>query len=74
MSVELQRGADYVLTVRDDGKGFDVASHRGDGHIGLKIMRERAQRSGGAVDIASAPGAGTVVTLRLPVARLEAAA
>ena len=74
VSVDLQRGADYVLTVRDDGNGFDVAGHRGDGHIGLKIMRERAQRIGGAVDIVSAPGAGTVVTLRLPVARLEVAA
>lgn len=72
VAVELKRGAEYTLSVRDDGKGFDPAEHRGDGHIGLKIMRERARRIGGELEVASAPGAGTVVTLQLPVARLEA--
>lgn len=74
VSVDMQRGAVYSVSVRDNGKGFDPGAQRGEGHIGLKIMQERAHRIGGDVDITSQPGHGTVVTLRLPVARTEAAA
>ncbi len=76
VTVEMERGPVYRFAVSDDGKGFDMqlAAHKGEGHIGLQIMRERAQRIGGEVDIASRPGEGTTVTLRLPLARDEAAA
>jgi two-component system nitrate/nitrite sensor histidine kinase NarX len=72
----MQRGPVYRFSVHDNGKGFDPAqvTLKGEGHIGLNIMRERAQRIGGEVDIESRPGAGTTVTLQLPVARDEAAA
>jgi two-component system nitrate/nitrite sensor histidine kinase NarX len=77
VDVELERGPTYRLTVRDDGRGFDPAardeaSH--DDHVGLRIMRERANRVGASVAVRSSPGAGTEVTLTLPVARMEAAA
>jgi two-component system nitrate/nitrite sensor histidine kinase NarX len=34
--------------------------------VGLRIMRERAQRIGASVEIDSVPGAGTCVVLTLP--------
>ena len=77
VDVALERGPTYRLTVRDDGRGFDPAardeaSH--DDHVGLRIMRERANRVGASVTVRSSPGTGTEVTLTLPVARMEAAA
>ncbi|WP_460497290.1 GAF domain-containing sensor histidine kinase [Glycomyces tarimensis] len=52
------------VTVADDGEGFDAeeAATRG---LGLLSMRERAKAVGGALEIATAPGEGTVVTLEL---------
>lgn len=59
-------GAGYRLQVRDDGQGFDPAASQPPGHFGLKIMRERAGRTGSGLEIRSAPGEGTVVTVRFP--------
>jgi two-component system, NarL family, sensor kinase len=56
-------GGDLVLVVRDAGAGR--APHAPTG-VGLLAMRERADELGGAVEVASAPGGGTVVTARLP--------
>jgi signal transduction histidine kinase len=50
--------------VEDDGVGFDPAAARG---VGLAGLRDRAEQVGGAVDVASAPGQGTRVTVRVPV-------
>jgi signal transduction histidine kinase len=52
-----------VITVADDGKGFDVSAGAG-GH-GLRNMRGRAAKMGMPIDIRSSPGAGTQVTLEL---------
>jgi signal transduction histidine kinase len=54
------------LSVRDNGKGFDVSGN-GDGH-GLVSMRERAAAIGGQFDLASKAGEGTTVTMRLNLA------
>ena len=58
-----------VLVVADDGRGSS-AERRSDavahGHIGLATGAERAVAAGGTFDVASAPGAGTTVTVRLP--------
>jgi signal transduction histidine kinase len=53
------------LDVCDDGKGFDPG---GDypGHLGLHSMRERVERLGGTITIASAPGEGTQIAVRIP--------
>ena len=52
------------ITVADDGQGFDAteAATRG---LGLLSMRERAKALGGSLDVATAAGEGTVVTLEL---------
>ncbi|MEV6305826.1 sensor histidine kinase [Actinoplanes sp. NPDC051861] len=54
-----------VLEVADNGRGFAVESADGNG---LSGMRERLAALGGSVRVESAPGAGTRVVARLPVA------
>lgn len=69
VTVEIAGTADgYSLTVVDDGTGCspDDAVRPRPGHLGLAAIRERAELSGGELDIESAPGEGTVVELRLP--------
>jgi signal transduction histidine kinase len=57
------RGGNLELTVRDDGTGFDPdASHAGSG---LAHIRERMAELGGTVDIDSAPGRGTTITVKV---------
>ena len=36
-------------------------------HVGLGLLRERARLAGGALDLTTAPGEGTELTLRLPL-------
>ncbi len=56
-----------VVTVTDNGAGFDPA-RIGAGSGGIMTMEERAGLLGGALQVTSAPSAGTTVTLRLPTA------
>ncbi len=51
------------LQVSDNGRGFDPGETY-PGHLGLRSMRERAQRVGAALTIESAAEAGTRVTLQ----------
>lgn len=71
--VELERGQIYRFRISDDGCGFEPAKHK-QGHVGLAIMRERAQRIGGNILVDSRPGSGTRVTLTLPVVQEAEAA
>ena len=48
------------LCISDDGCGFDLCDVPTD-HLGLGIIRERAQAIGAHLDIVSCPGAGTRV-------------
>ena len=68
--VGLHRRADrIVLTIADDGTGFDpgvVGQSVADGHIGLGSLLARFDSMGGAMDIESRPGGGTVVTVTSP--------
>jgi two-component system NarL family sensor kinase len=70
VSVELhERGDDLVLVVSDDGQGFDpriLPARLAEGHVGLQSQRERIESVGGRLELRSAPGAGTGVTVRLP--------
>ena len=69
--VRLRRETDQLLvTVEDDGRGFDAARVRsGDsGGLGLFGMSERAAYLGGRVDVKSTPGAGTRVCAEIPLA------
>jgi len=57
------------IVIEDDGHGFNVSRiRRGDWpQFGLQAMRERAESVRGTLDIRSAPGKGTKVTLRVPL-------
>ena len=56
------------VVIEDDGVGFDIDLASGDlAHYGLVSMQERAQLIGGELQITSAPGKGTVITLTLPL-------
>jgi signal transduction histidine kinase len=54
-----------VLTVEDDGAGFDARRVRG---LGLVGMEERVTHLGGSFSVRSAPGSGTKVAVELPLA------
>jgi two-component system sensor histidine kinase UhpB len=58
-------GHGVSLTVRDDGRGFELngGSRRG---LGLDGMAERARLVGGDLTIDSSPGGGTALKLRVP--------
>ncbi|MGY1606260.1 ATP-binding protein [Geodermatophilus sp. SYSU D00700] len=60
------RGSELVLTVTDDGRGFDPADEPGGGH-GQRTMRERALLCGGWLHVHSAPGEGTRLVVRVPL-------
>ena len=59
-----------VVTVEDDGKGFDVdETFRGAedrGHFGVVGMRERAEAAGGHLVVRSEPGKGSIVRSSIP--------
>jgi signal transduction histidine kinase len=65
VTVELHGRETLAIAVRDDGRGFDP-SRRGDG-LGLTSIATRVEAAGGDWDIASAPGVGTTLSLRLPI-------
>lgn len=63
MTVRLGRIADRVLiTVEDEGRGFDIEDHEKDGY-GLFGIREQLRTIGGTMRLDSIPGKGTAVTL-----------
>uniref|UniRef100_UPI0039C99732 sensor histidine kinase n=1 Tax=Horticoccus sp. 23ND18S-11 TaxID=3391832 RepID=UPI0039C99732 len=73
VSVALRQGTTLVLTVTDNGRGFDAAREtRGkSGHYGCVGIRERSAKLGAHISWRSAPGAGTTVELTLALAALE---
>jgi two-component system, NarL family, sensor histidine kinase UhpB len=76
VAVEILRAGDrLVVTVEDDGRGFDpdnVIATEGGG-LGLFGMKERAGYIGGRVEVASTPGAGTRVRAEIPLGDEEPA-
>ena len=54
------------IEVEDEGPGFDVTAEPSQQHMGLKLMRERADRVGGRIELHSSPGAGTRLEAVLP--------
>ena len=59
------------ITVKDNGKGFDLPETTGDlvkqGRLGLAGMQERIQLIGGSLEIESSSDEGTVVVIEAPV-------
>ena len=64
--LQLERQGDaMILTIRDDGQGFDSgALHAG---MGLSNLRERARALGAVAEIQSAPGQGAAIRVRTPL-------
>jgi nitrate/nitrite-specific signal transduction histidine kinase len=52
----------YQFTIEDNGEGVSESPPT-DGHYGLTIMRERAMRIGGSVEVENLKGHGTRVKL-----------
>ena len=63
----------WVLTIRDDGRGFDVGAvaARGRRNFGLQFMRERAELIGATFEVQSRPNGGTIVRLTIPLGTEE---
>ncbi|GAB4530514.1 MAG: GAF domain-containing sensor histidine kinase [Anaerolineae bacterium] len=63
---------DLLVVISDDGVGFDVGEvSRGydeRSSLGMLNMKERAEMVDGSLSVASQPGAGTRITMRLPLA------
>jgi two-component system sensor histidine kinase DegS len=64
---------EWVVEVRDDGRGFEAGTvaARGRRNFGLQFMRERAELIGARLDVRSGPDGGTVVRLAIPMGERE---
>jgi two-component system sensor histidine kinase UhpB len=64
-------GGRLAISVRDDGRGFDVNAVRARAasgtSLGLIGMEERMALSGGSFELRSAPGEGTVLLATFPL-------
>ena len=58
-----------LLTIQDDGRGFDAKRSRG---LGLLGMEERVAHLGGSLQLISEPGRGALISVSLPLAAREA--
>ncbi len=72
VEVTVEFGADKtIVTVRDNGKGFELSGNVGDlsrtGKLGLVGMQERARLLGGSLKIESRLGKGTTVIIEAPI-------
>jgi two-component system, NarL family, sensor histidine kinase DegS len=65
--------SEWVVEIRDDGRGFeaDSVAARGRRNFGLQFMRERAELIGARLDVRSGPDGGTVVRLAIPMGERE---
>ena len=66
----LTGGDAFIVTVQDDGVGFDPAAPQaedGRSHVGIKNVRGRLQAMcGGSLTLTSGSGSGTTVALKIP--------
>jgi signal transduction histidine kinase len=71
VTLEVRPEADAVtLEVTDDGVGFDPVAPTADsssGHFGLRVVADLADAAGATLDMATAPGEGTALRLRVPL-------
>jgi PAS domain S-box-containing protein len=58
----------FILTIKDNGRGFGEAEKSARESLGLLGMRERAHLTGGEINIESAEGEGTEITVEVPLA------
>ncbi len=71
VELTLSRDDDSVtMEVRDDGTGFDLSADPADtrsGHFGIRVLTDLALAAGATLDLATAPGQGTALRLRVPL-------
>ena len=58
-----QKAGMLLLSIQDDGKGFDVSQSKG---LGLLGIEERVTQLGGTCHVHSGPGIGTILAVELP--------
>lgn len=63
----MREGAGFVVTISDDGRGISWIEKSG---LGILGMQERALMVGGNVDIHGQEGAGTTITVRIPMGQV----
>lgn len=61
------RGGSLVISIQDDGAGFDPGAAQARPGFGISSMRERISRLGGSFRVESHPGQGTRVTAEIPL-------
>ena len=66
--ISVKNGEDFEMKIMDDGIGIDpqLLESRKQRHVGLSIMKERAQRISANIEIESEPNQGTTVRFFLP--------
>jgi two-component system NarL family sensor kinase len=65
----LEEDGEVVVTMEDDGRGFDqatLADRVSEGHIGLASHRARLENVGGSLSVESSVGSGTFAEIRVP--------
>jgi PAS domain S-box-containing protein len=62
-------GPELLLRVQDAGVGFDPAAVRSEPGLGLSSMEERVRLIQAQLSVTSAPGQGTTIEVRVPLAR-----
>jgi signal transduction histidine kinase len=60
-------GGEIIMTIADDGIGFDPLVTAESGGMGLESMRKRADKLGGALTVRTRLGNGTLITARAPL-------
>jgi signal transduction histidine kinase len=58
---------DLMVTLEDDGLGFDPDSVSGFGHFGIQIMKQRISEINGTMELESIPGKGSRIVLNCPL-------
>jgi two-component system, NarL family, sensor kinase len=67
----IDTGSEVLLRIQDKGVGFDPAAVRSEPRLGLSSMEERARLIQATLSVTSAPGQGTTVEVRVPLARSD---
>lgn len=62
----MQKDEGLEAVIRDDGKGFDPVKAADANGLGFTGMKERIEALGGSVQVISAPGEGTKISLLIP--------
>ncbi len=70
VKIQLDMGDHLIKLVLDDnGQGMTPEAFEDEGNLGLKLIKERAELIGGALEVDSAPGQGTRITLTVPAGK-----